>query len=45
MRKKAADCKTPEELLELAKKEGYKLSEAEMEAVAGGGWPPASEPD
>jgi hypothetical protein len=25
LRKKAAACKTPEELLELAKKEGYKL--------------------
>ncbi len=45
LRKKAEACKSPEELMALAKKEGYKLSEAEMEAVAGGGWPPASEPD
>ena len=27
-----------EEVLELAKKEGYKLSDAEMEAISGGGW-------
>ena len=36
LREKAKSCKTPEELLALAKKEGYKLSDAEMEAVAGG---------
>ena len=38
LRKKAEACKTPEELLALAKKEGYKLSDDEMEAVAGGSW-------
>ena len=38
LREKAKACKTPEEVLELAKKEGYKLSDAEMEAVSGGGW-------
>jgi len=37
LREKAKACKTPEELLALAKKEGYKLSEAELSAVAGGG--------
>ena len=37
LREKAKACKTPEELLALAKREGYKLSDAEMEAVAGGG--------
>ena len=37
LRDKAKACKTPEELLALAKSEGYKLSEAEMEAVSGGG--------
>ena len=38
LREKAMACKTPEEMLALAKKEGYKLSEAEIEAVSGGGW-------
>lgn len=37
LREKAKACKTPEELLALAKSEGYKLNDAEMEAVAGGG--------
>ena len=34
---KAKVCKTSEELLALAKREGYKLSEAELETIAGGG--------
>lgn len=38
LREKAKACKTPEELLALAKHEGYKLSEAELEAVSGGGY-------
>lgn len=38
LREKAAACKTPEELLSLAKRESYKLSDEEMEAVSGGGW-------
>ena len=38
LREKAKACTSPEELLALAKAEGYKLSEAELEAVAGGGW-------
>ena len=37
LREKAKACKSPEELLALAKREGYKPSDAEMEAVAGGG--------
>ena len=36
LREKAKACKTPEELLALAKKEGYKLSEEELSAVSGG---------
>ena len=36
LREKAKACTSPEELLALAKREGYKLSDAEMEAVAGG---------
>ena len=38
LREKAKSCKTPEELLALAKKEGYKLSDEEMQAVSGGSW-------
>ena len=37
LREKAKACKTPEEMLELAKQEGYKLSEEELEAISGGG--------
>ena len=37
LREKAKACKTPEEMLTLAKAEGCKLSEAELEEVAGGG--------
>lgn len=37
LREKAKSCKTPEEMLALAKKEGYKLSEEELQAIAGGG--------
>ena len=35
---KAKACKTPEDVLELARKEGYELSEAELEGLAGGGY-------
>ena len=38
LREKTKACTTPEELLALAKREGYKLSDAEMEAVSGGRW-------
>ena len=38
LREKVKACQTPEELLALAKKEGYKLSETEIEAVSGGAW-------
>ena len=36
LREKAKACTSPEELLALAKSEGYKLSETELEAVSGG---------
>ena len=36
-RAKARACKTPEELLALAKAEGYELSDEELEALSGGG--------
>lgn len=36
LREKAKACKTPEEMLALAKKEGCKLSDEEMEGIAGG---------
>ena len=34
---KARACKTAEELLALAKAEGYELTDEELEAVSGGG--------
>ena len=36
LREKAKACKTPDEMLALAKAEGYKLSEEELAAVSGG---------
>ena len=36
LREKARACETPEEMLALAKAEGYKLSEEEMKGIAGG---------
>ena len=33
---KARACKTPEELLDLAKEEGYELSEEDLESISGG---------
>ena len=37
MREKVLACKTPEEILALAKEAGRELTEEELEAVAGGG--------
>ena len=38
LREKAKACKSPEELIELAKGEGYKLSDQDLEVVSGGQW-------
>ena len=40
-RGKAQACNTPEEMLALAKEEGYELSDEELETVSGGYWCPA----
>ena len=37
-REKAKACKNPEEMLALAKEEGYELSDEELQAVSGGVW-------
>ena len=36
--KRAEACKSPEELLALAKEEGYQLSDEDLNAVSGGVW-------
>ena len=36
IRRKAEACATPEEILALAKEEGYELSEEELQDVSGG---------
>ena len=33
---KAKECKTPEDVLALAKAEGYELSDEELESISGG---------
>lgn len=35
---KIRECKTPEEMLALAREEGYELSDDQLEAVSGGTW-------
>ena len=37
MKEQLRACETPEEMLALANKVGYKLSDEELDAVAGGG--------
>ncbi len=45
LREKARDCKTPEEMVELAKEAGIELSEEQLDAIAGGGfWDCEDEP-
>ncbi len=36
LKSKVEACKTPEEMLALAKKEGYELSDEELQAISGG---------
>ena len=36
LQERAKACKTPEEVLALAKEEGYELSDEQLESVAGG---------
>lgn len=38
LQEKAKACKTAEDILELAKDEGYELSDDELESISGGGW-------
>ena len=35
-KEKALNCETPEDIIELAKAEGYELSDAELESISGG---------
>ncbi|MDO4532406.1 MAG: Nif11-like leader peptide family natural product precursor [Coriobacteriia bacterium] len=35
LKEKARNCKTPEEILALAKEEGYELSDKEIEEISG----------
>ena len=37
-RARAKQCKSAEELLALAKEDGYELTEDELEAISGGTW-------
>lgn len=36
LKDKVANCKTPEDMLELAQSEGFELSDEELEAISGG---------
>ncbi len=36
LQEKAKACKTPEDIIKLAKEEGYELSEDELESISGG---------
>ena len=38
MMAKVKACTSPEELLALAREEGYELSDEELEGISGGGW-------
>ena len=38
LRERARACKTPEDVLALAKETGYKISDEELEGLSGGGF-------
>lgn len=38
LQEKAKACKTVEDILKLAKDEGYELTDNELESISGGGW-------
>lgn len=44
IQEKVKTCKTPEEVIELAKEEGYELSNEELEGISGG-WGDPNCPD
>ena len=45
LKEKAIACKTPEELLELARQEGIDLTDEQLESISGGGWKVPGCPD
>lgn len=45
LKEKVIACKTPDELLDLAKQEGIELTDEQLESVSGGGWKEPSCPD
>ena len=45
LKEKALACKTPEELLALAKTEGIDLTNDQLDTISGGGWKHPSCPD
>ena len=38
LQEKAKACNTPEEMLALAKEEGYELTDEDLQGIAGGDW-------
>ena len=38
LQEKLKACNNPEELIELAKEEGFQLNDEQLEAMSGGGW-------
>ena len=43
LREKALACKTPEEVIALAKENGAELSDEQLEAISGGSWSSCSD--